>query len=104
MRPTLERVDENTILVDAGVFHKSRFRFGDDDSNEQVDALFECLEAGIEREFGPADGPAAAGRAVAGRREVRELMKGIQDDCMESVMRLPGRRRAPEAPAPPSEP
>ena len=104
IRPTVERIDENTIVVDAGFFHKSRFGFGAEDSKEQVDALHVCLEAGIEREFGPVGGTAAGGKVVTDRRELRKLMTGIQEACMESVMRLPGPGRLPQIPTPPSEP
>ena len=78
IRPQLSRLDEGTVLIDAGFFHHSRFRFRGDDATAQPDAVFGCLEAGIEREFGPEDSPTTPiggtdRRAL--RREMRALMK-----------------------------
>ena len=81
IRPTLERVDDWTILVTAGIMHQSRFRFGEDDGIERVDALYACLEERIAQEFG--DNPPTR------RSEMRTRMKEIQDHCFQIEIRAP---------------
>ncbi len=43
IRPTLERVEERIIKVDAGFMHQSRFRFGDTETVEHIDVVYACL-------------------------------------------------------------
>ena len=105
IRPKLSREGPGTVLVDAGFFHHSRFRFNGDGGTEQADAVFACLKAGIEREFGPEDSPTSPIEGTdrsAQRREMRALMKKMQERCMEQVViRRPG---APDRPQPPTPP
>ncbi len=37
IRPELSREDERTVLIDAGFFHHSRFRYHGDDATEQAE-------------------------------------------------------------------
>jgi hypothetical protein len=81
IRPTLERPEPKIIVVEGGEFHRSRFLFDDDDSIEEVDAIYDCLEEGIRREFDA--NPATR------RSEVRSRLKSIQDDCVFKIENLP---------------
>jgi len=81
LRPTLVREDDKTILIEAGTFHHSRFRYGEDDSVEEVDELYRCLEEGIAREFD--DTPTSR------NSEVRTRMGRISDACMGRTLELP---------------
>jgi len=91
IRPTLERVDDWTILVTAGIMHQSRFRFGEDDGIERVDALYTCLEERIAQEFD--DNPTTK------RSEMRSRMKEIQDHCLQIELRVPSLPALPALPA-----
>ena len=81
VRPTLERVDDWTILVTAGIMHHSRFRFSEEDGIERVDALYACLEERIAQEFD--DNPTTR------RSEMRTRVKEIQDHCLQRELRVP---------------
>ena len=82
VRVKLTRVDDETILIEMGFFNKSRYRFNNSDSKEEIDALYNCLEEGIAREFG----------ANAERRRIssRARMKEVQDRCRQTADSLLG--------------
>ncbi len=84
IRPELSREGEATVVINAGFLHNSRIRYGGDNGPERADALFACLEAGIETEFGPEDAPIDPLDGTdrrSQRAQMRSLMKEIQDRC-----------------------
>jgi len=73
VRPTLERVDDWTITVREGRWHRSNYRFNDSDGIEMADSVYACLEAGIARDFD--DDPTTS------HSEMRSRTKKIREQC-----------------------
>jgi len=87
LRPELSR-EGDTIVIDSGFIHTSRFRYGGDSGQEEADALLVCLEEGVEREFGPEDAPINPFEGTEKRthaRKARLLMDEIKDQCLERL-------------------
>jgi hypothetical protein len=88
LRPRLERVDDETILIYTGLFHHTRFRLNSYETKEEVDAIYACLEQGIEEAF-PTPAPPSDKDPRTRRQEMRDTMREIQDRCIHGSMRLP---------------
>ena len=88
LRPTLERVDDWTILIKEGHWHRSRFRFNESDGIEEVDALYACFEESIARAFD--DNPTNR------QSELTSRMKEIRDQCSLGALRPPPPPPVPE--------
>ncbi len=88
LRPTLERVDDWTILIREGHWHRSRFRFNESDGLEKVDALYACFEESIARAFD--DNPTTK------QSELTSRMKEIRDRCSLGALRVPPVPPVPE--------
>ena len=89
IRPTLERPDPRTIVLEGGTFHKTRWLYHEDDPIEQADAVYTCLEDGIRREFD--DNPTSS------HRELRRRLNALQDHGRRTVENVP----VPPVPPPP---
>lgn len=91
VRVKLTRVDDRTILIEMGFFNQSRYRFNNSDK-EEVDALYNCFEEGITREFGVD----AEVRDISSRARLKE----IQDHCRQSSELLGEVPEIPSIPEP----
>jgi hypothetical protein len=87
-RPKLYREGETTIVIDNGFVHTSRFQYGGDAGKEEADALFACLEEGVEREFGPEDAPIDPFEGTDKRTHTRQrlnLTEEIKEQCLDQL-------------------
>ena len=80
IRPTLERVDDWTIEIKEGSWHRSTFRFNETDGIETADEVYACLEKGIASEFD--DNPTTS------HKEMRSRMKALRKNCSPGVLRV----------------
>ena len=79
VRPTLERVDDWSILIKEGRWTRSNYRFNDSDGIELADAVYACLEEGIARDFD--DNPTTS------RSEMHSRTKKIREQCSIGAIR-----------------
>ena len=84
--PELRRVDERTIEIRHDFFHRSGYRPG---SEEDTQALFDCLEQGIKETF-------EGGTEGWSRRRVREETQRIENECRNPVLPVPVPPRPPQ--------
>jgi hypothetical protein len=84
--PTLRRLDDGAIEIRHDFFRRSTIRLGTED---QEQALFDCLAQGIEQTFGD-------GTEGWSRERVRRETQRIQDDCLSSFLDLPAPPRPPQ--------
>lgn len=84
-RPVLRRLEDGAIEIRHDLFRRSTIRLENEDD---ADALFDCLEEGLEKAFGEG--------AQGVDRPVRPTTQRIQDECLAPLHVIPVPPRLPE--------